>query len=83
MFLLPVGSEACQNPSVRLFREGDVEEFAGRILLLLDDSELMGKHQSHAEKHLRKVSPEAVAGAYEAHFAACNWGIGSQTSHLA
>jgi glycosyltransferase involved in cell wall biosynthesis len=54
-----------------LFREGDPEDLARSILLLLDNPELIWEYQSRAEQHLKSFSLNVIADAYEAHFAAC------------
>ena len=54
-----------------LFEEGNCEELASILMRLLDAPELLDFYRSRAEKHLKNFQPDAVADAYESHFAAC------------
>ena len=54
-----------------LFEEGNTEELARILLRLLEAPDLLDSYRSRAEEHLKQFSPEAVADAYESHFAAC------------
>jgi glycosyltransferase involved in cell wall biosynthesis len=54
-----------------LFEEGNWEELARILLRLLEAPPLLDSYRARAGEHLKQFHPEAVADAYEAHFAAC------------
>ncbi len=55
-----------------LFEEGNVGELAHILLHLLNSPGQLGKYLANAESHLRQFRIDAVADAYESHFAACS-----------
>jgi glycosyltransferase involved in cell wall biosynthesis len=54
-----------------LFEEGNFEELAGILLHLLQSPDALDQYRKMAGQHLRQFQPDAVADAYESHFAAC------------
>lgn len=54
-----------------LFEEGNAEELARTLLDLLDAPEKLETFRAKAATHLRQFQIDAVADAYESHFAAC------------
>jgi glycosyltransferase involved in cell wall biosynthesis len=54
-----------------LCEEGNCDALAQTLLHLLSAPELLDSYRSKAAQHLKDFSPDAVADAYESHFAAC------------
>jgi glycosyltransferase involved in cell wall biosynthesis len=54
-----------------LCEEGNCEDLAQTLLRLLATPELLDTYRARAAQHLKDFSPNAVADAYESHFAAC------------
>jgi glycosyltransferase involved in cell wall biosynthesis len=54
-----------------LFEEGNAAELASTLLRLLESPGQLETYLAKAESHLRQFQIDAVADAYESHFAAC------------
>jgi glycogen(starch) synthase len=71
---VPVGSRVGGVPESigdagPLFDDGNFEELASICLRLLNSPALIDQYRAAGEQHLKQFDPEAVADAYESHFA--------------